>query len=106
MATKKATNKKSESAAEPAAAPLNREQRRAQKFGKAGKVHQHDPAAPWPENAANPALQNPTGDQAAHTGRPDQDVTHQTGPGSGGATETAERMPEYEGTHGGNSAKG
>ena len=45
-------------AAEPATAPapLNREQRRAQKFGKAGKVHQHDPVTPWPENAANPAL--------------------------------------------------
>ena len=41
---------------EPATAPLNREQRRAQKFGKAGKVHQHDAAVPWPENAANPAL--------------------------------------------------
>jgi hypothetical protein len=37
-------------------APLNREQRRAQKFGKAGNVHQHDPVTPWPENAANPAL--------------------------------------------------
>jgi hypothetical protein len=42
--------------AQPASAPLNREQRRAQKFGKAGKVHQHDPVTPWPENAANPAL--------------------------------------------------
>jgi len=43
--------------AQPAAVPLlNREQRRAQKFGKAGKVHQHDAAVPWPENAANPAL--------------------------------------------------
>ena len=41
----------------PAPAPLNREQRRAQKFGRAGKVHQHDPVAPWPENAANPALE-------------------------------------------------
>jgi hypothetical protein len=49
---------------EPAAAPLNREQRRAQKFGKAGKVHQHDPAVPWPENATNPALASTTEDQA------------------------------------------
>ena len=93
-------------AAAPTTAPLNREQRRAQKFGKAGKVHQHDPATPWPENAANPALRNATGDQAAHTGRPDQDVTHQTGPGAGGATETADRTPEHEGMHGGNSTKG
>jgi hypothetical protein len=50
--------------AEAAAAPLNREQRRAQKFGKAGKVHQHDPAVPWPENATNPALASATEDQA------------------------------------------
>ena len=54
------TKKKLEPAAAPdpadAPAPLNREQRRAQKFGRAGKVHQHDPAVPWPENAANPAL--------------------------------------------------
>jgi hypothetical protein len=42
--------------AHSASAPLNREQRRAQKFGKAGKVHQHDPVTPWPEIAANPAL--------------------------------------------------
>ena len=42
--------------AQSASAPLNREQRRAQKFGKAGKVHQHDPVTPWPEIAANPAL--------------------------------------------------
>jgi hypothetical protein len=41
---------------QPADAPLNREQRRAQKFGRAGKVHEHDHTVPWPENAANPAL--------------------------------------------------
>ena len=53
-------------AAEPAAAPpLNREQRRAQKFGKAGKVHQHDPVTPWPENVANPALLAVTDDAEA-----------------------------------------
>ena len=97
---------KTEPAAAPASAPLNREQRRAQKFGKAGKVHEHVPATPWPQNEANPALRNATGDQAAHTGRPDQDVTHQTGPGAGGATESADRTPEHEGMHGGNSTKG
>ena len=116
MATKKATTTKkaepraakaaTDPEAAPASAPLNREQRRAQKFGRAGKVHEHVPATPWPENEANPALRNATGDQAAHTGRPDQDVTHQTGPGAGGATETAERTPEHEGMHGGNSTKG
>jgi hypothetical protein len=44
---------------------LNREQRRRQKFGKAGKVHQHGQLAPWPESEANPALRNPTADEAA-----------------------------------------
>jgi hypothetical protein len=92
--------------AQPAAAPLNREQRRRQKFGNAGKVHQHDAGAPWPENAPNPALTSTGGEQAAHAGRPDQGITRQTGPGSGGATETAERTPEHEGIHGGNSTKG
>jgi hypothetical protein len=53
--------------AEASPAPLNREQRRAQKFGRAGKVHQHDAAIPWPENAANPALTSATEDQAART---------------------------------------
>jgi hypothetical protein len=105
------TKKKPESRAaapdaQPDAAPLNREQRRAQKFGKAGKVHQHDPSAPWPENAANPALTSATEDQAAHAGRPDRAVTQQAGPGAGGSTETAEGTPEQEGMHGGNSTKG
>jgi hypothetical protein len=44
---------------------LNREQRRRQKFGKAGKVHQHGQLAPWPESEANPALRNATADEAA-----------------------------------------
>ncbi len=100
MATKKKA-KPEEAAVQP-----NREERRRAKFGKAGKVHQHNPVGPWPDSEANPALTNVTGDQAAHTGRPDQDVTHQTGPGTGGATETAERTPEHEGMHPKKSAKG
>jgi len=39
-----------------ASTPMNREQRRRAKFGKAGKVHQHDPLGPWPESGINPAL--------------------------------------------------
>jgi hypothetical protein len=35
----------------------------------------------------------PTG---AHTGQPDDEQTERTGPGSGGATETADRTPENE----------
>ena len=101
-----ATKKEKEPEAQADAAPMNREQRRRAKFGKAGKVHQHDAVGPWPESEANPALQNATGDQAAHTGRPDQDVKHAAGPGTGGATETANRAPEHEGVHQGSSTKG
>jgi hypothetical protein len=97
MATKKTAPKPvPEKAAAPdvqaTPAPLNREQRRAQKFGRAGKVHQHDPATPWPENEANPALRTAASDLA--------------GPGTGGATKNADRAPEHEGAHGGNSTKG
>jgi hypothetical protein len=53
-----------------ASAPLNREQRRAQKFGKAGKVHQHDPLGPWPESGINPALSTATAEQAAPADEP------------------------------------
>ena len=67
-ATKAAPSSKAAppSAPAPAAesAPLNREQRRRQKFGKAGNVHQHNPLGPWPEVDANPALRNVTGAQA------------------------------------------
>ena len=107
MATKKKTV--SEPAAEAAAAPsapMNREQRRRAKFGNAGKVHQHDPVGPWPEIGANPALLNTAADREAIAGRPDQDVTHDTGPGSGGATEQAEHRPHHEGAHPGKSTKG
>ena len=102
MATKKKKMKESE----PAAPAPNREQRRREKFGKAGKVHQHNPVGPWPEIEANPALRDATGDQAAHAGGPDQDVTHQTGPGTGGATETADRTPAHEGAKPGTKPKG
>jgi hypothetical protein len=100
-----ATKKKSEPEPQPGQ-PLNREERRRAKFGKAGKVHQHNPLGPWPEIEANPALKDATGDQAAHAGGPDQDVTHKTGPGTGGATETAERTPAIEGAKPGTKPKG
>ena len=90
----------------PATPAPNREERRRAKFGKAGKVHQHNPIGPWPDSEANPALRNVAGDQAAHTGGPDQDVTHKTGPGTGGATESATRTPEVEGSHPGTKTKG
>jgi hypothetical protein len=53
-----------------------------------------------PEPVAGP------GSREAVTGSGDQDVTRRTGPGTGGATETAGRMPHHEGVHGRRSAKG
>jgi hypothetical protein len=82
--------------------PKNREQRRREKYGKTGGVTKE----PWPASEGNPALKRSGDDQAAHSGRPDQDVTHQTGPGSGGATEGADRVVDREGIHPGDSAKG
>ena len=77
--------------------PMNREQRRAQKFGK------HRPTAdqPWPPSEPNPAV----GSDAV-AGRPDQDQTDLTGPGTGGATQSDGRTPHYEGVHPGTKPKG
>ena len=87
-----ATKKKAEPEPQPGQ-PLNREERRRAKFGKAGKVHQHNPLGPWPEIEANRALRDVTGDQAAPTGGSDPDVTPKTGPGTGGATKSADPAP-------------
>ena len=82
--------------------PKNREQRRREKYGKAGGATK----SPWPASEDNPVLKRPADDQAAHTGEPDQDVTHQTGPGTGGATEGDDRVVDREGIHSSDSAKG
>lgn len=99
-------SKKSEEPGAPSTKP-NREQRRREKFGHAGGATKE----PWPQSEANPAFGqggavDQTGDPAAHSGAPDQDVTHQTGPGSGGATEGSDRVVDREGIHSGDSAKG
>lgn len=78
----------------------NREQRRRAKFG-----NSRGASEPWPDSTPNPAFDRPAGDQAAHTGTPDQDVTHQTGSGTGGATEGDQRVIDREGIHGSNTAK-
>jgi hypothetical protein len=91
---------------EPATPKPNREQRRRAKFGNAGNVTRHDPLAPWPESEANPAFGRGGDDQEAYTGGPDQDVTRQTGTGTGGATEGSERVIDREGIHGSNTQKG
>ena len=82
--------------------PKNREQRRREKFGKTGG----ETKVPWPASEPNPALQRSGDDKEAHTGRPDQDVTHQTGPGTGGATEDADRIVDHEGSHPSKRPKG
>ena len=101
MADKKETTPASSSTPKP-----NREQRRRAKYGNAGNVTGHDPLAPWPESEANPAFGRGGDDQQAYTGQPDQDVTRQTGPGTGGATEGNERVIDREGIHGSNTQKG
>jgi hypothetical protein len=83
----------------------NREQRRREKFGKHGPAT-HSPDEAWPESVPNPAFGRGGADQAAYTGRPDQDVTRNTGAGAGGATEGDDRIVDREGIHGSNSAKG
>ena len=86
-------------------ASQNREQRRAERFGK----HRSAEMDRWPDSAPNPALGAPDsvtpGDEAT-AGQPDQDQTHETGAGTGGATEHAGRVPRHSGTHATNSAKG
>jgi hypothetical protein len=99
-----AMKKEPKSAKTPTPKP-NREQRRREKFGRPGNVGQHDALDPWPESQANPAFERGGDDQKAYTGRPDQDVTRQTGAGTGGATEGNERVIDREGIHGSNSQK-
>ena len=98
----KGSPKPDEVAPEPQ--PMNREERRRAQFGK----HRHaaTPTTPWPQSETNPAFGRGGDDQEAYTGRPDQDVTKTTGPGTGGATEEPTQRPAHEGTHAGQSTKG
>jgi hypothetical protein len=73
---------------------LNREQRRAAKFGR----HRSVDEGPWPESAPNPALGGaiPTAPGAeAGAGQPDPDEAREPGPGPdpGDATDQAGRVP-------------
>jgi len=86
--------------------PLNREQRRREKFGHGSRTDKRSPDDAWPAQEANPAFGSGGDDAAAYAGTPDQDVTRETGPGTGGATEQAGRAPRHEGTHATHSAKG
>jgi hypothetical protein len=101
----------------------NREERRHEKFGD-GRASEH---GGWPTIRPNPVFTG--GDDAtaasdgeardelpstsdattpkdATAGRPDQDQTKATGPGTGGATEQAGRAARRKGTHAKNTAKG
>ncbi|MBA2719606.1 MAG: hypothetical protein H0U52_10245 [Chloroflexi bacterium] len=80
----------------------NREQRRQAKFGGGRAKDQGG----WPTGEPNPVFGGGEAPEEAIAGRPDQDQTKLTGPGTGGATEQDERMPHHEGVHGSNSAKG
>jgi hypothetical protein len=86
-------------------APLNREQRRAQKFHHNRNARQDN---------RQTQRENQTGFLADQTQLPPdvpdeattQNDTRQTGPGMGGATESGERTPHHEGMHLGNPTKG
>lgn len=84
---------------------MNREQRRhPDKFPQADDRTGPDDAPP-PDDAAvtdNPAFGMGGEDQTAYAGPTDQDVTRLTGTGTGGATESDERVPSHEATHRGN----
>ena len=89
---------------------LNREQRRRQKFG-GGRA---DAEGGWPTSQPNPAF-GESGEEAAEAAPaaappvqpPPVDVENEpSGPGTGGATEQAGRVPRHQGTHATNSAKG
>ena len=74
----------------------NREQRRQAKFG-GGRASEK---GTWPTSEPNPVFGAAEGPEDATAGRPDQDQTKVTGTGTGGATESPDRMPEHEATHG------
>jgi hypothetical protein len=101
MATKKKDAKPDSTEAPSEPDRPNRDQRRRAKFGRAGGVAKEA----WPQSEANPAFGHLDHDSAAHTGNPDQDATHQTGAGTGGATEGNNRIVEREEIHGSNAQK-
>ena len=72
----------------------NREQRRAEEFGRPDASVVKSPFSA-DDIPANEAI----------AGRPDQGPTDRTGPGTGGATQNDDRVARHEGTHATNSAK-
>jgi hypothetical protein len=80
----------------------NRAERRKTKFGGGRAGGQGG----WPTSEPNPVFGAGEAPDEATAGRPDQDQTKETGPGTGGATEQAGRAPRHEGAHASNSTKG
>lgn len=80
---------------------LNCADRRKHKFGGGRSSDQRV----WPTSEPNPVF-GAGAPAEATAGRPDQDQTKETGPGTGGATEQPGRAPRHEGAHGSNSTKG
>jgi hypothetical protein len=78
----------------------NREQRRAEEFGRP------DPTAIKSPFSADDLPANEVPADEATAGRPDQGPTDRTGPGTGGATQNDDRVARHEGSHATNSAKG
>jgi hypothetical protein len=76
-------------------ATKNREQRRAEEHGR-----------PDPTAVRSPFSADDLPANDAVAGQPGQDRTDLTGPGTGGATETADRKPHHEGAHIGGTPKG
>jgi hypothetical protein len=76
-------------------ATKNREQRRAEEHGR-----------PDPTAVRSPFSADDLPANDAVAGQADQDRTDLTGPGTGGATEGADRTPHHEGMHGGTRPKG
>jgi hypothetical protein len=75
----------------------NRETRRRQKF----RPKDTSKTDPRQQSRGNPAFG--TGDDTeSYAGRPDQGIVKTTGAGTGGATQSDERVKEHEGVHKGN----
>jgi hypothetical protein len=89
---------------EPTPAPLNREQRRAQKFHRSSAARQDNLQTQRQNNSGflgtPPALVADEPVEPA-TVEPQAPAT-QAGAGTGGATESAERVEQHEGQHLGN----
>ena len=87
--------------------PLNREQRRAQKFHKGAGSRRQDNLHTQRENASGFLTEPPSasGDDVPRSVvEPDEASVH-GGPGTGGATEDAGRVMHHEGEHLGNPSK-